>query len=159
MSSATTSKIPRVQKNTGAIMKAATQLETAEVINQLLESAPVPDDDPKDDTLVPITPQRIQPLIAQPQPDTHPLPLKNEGDTNVKPMLLPWVIGMAIKLETSASSKEESKDPDEASMSTKKIAVPQKKVFKTVKYKLKRKYVKPRKFPCVHCNESYCSHQ
>ena len=47
-------------KNTGTILQAATQQEMDEVINQLLESTPVPEDDPDDDTLLPIAPKMTQ---------------------------------------------------------------------------------------------------
>ena len=106
----------------------ATQQETADVLKQLSTMDDIPDDDPDDDTTIPIAPQ------LQQQPQVIP---KVEGplDTDIKPPMLPRVIGTAIKMEKPAG--------------TATTPQPQKKVFKTVEYKLKRKDVKPRRFSCV----------
>ena len=75
---------------------------------------------------------------------------------DVKPKLLPRVLGTAVKIETSVVSNDTSTAAGVSSTGP-KAAVPQKKVFKTVEYKLKCKHVKPRKFTCVGCNESFNS--
>ena len=100
----------------------ATQQETADVLKQLSTMDDIPDDDQDDDTTLPIAPQ----LQQQPQV-VH----KVEGrlDTDTKPLMLPRVIGKAIKREQPAGNATTPQS--------------QKKVFKTVEYKLKRKYVKP----------------
>ena len=112
----------------------ATQEETADVLKQLSTMDDIPDDNQDDDTTIPIAPQ------LQQQPQVIP---KVEGppDTDIKPPMLPRVIGTAIKMEKPAGT----------------VITPQsqKKVFKTVEYKLKRKYVKPRRFSCVGCNSSF----
>ena len=56
-------------------------------------------------------------------------------------LLLPRVLGTAIKIESPQAAET--------------MALPKKKVLKTVEYKLKRKYVKNRKFPCVKCTENF----
>ena len=61
-------------------------------------------------------------------------------DANIKPLLLSRVLGTAIKIETPSNNKKPNQ---------------KKKVFKTVEYKLKRKYSKPRKFSCVKCVEMF----
>ena len=110
----------------------ATQQETSDVLKQLASMDNVPEDDPNDDTILPITPQ--VPPVQQVQP-------KIEGgpNTDIKLPLLPRVLGTAIKIEKLADT------------------LPQKKVFKTVEYKLKRKYIKQRKFSCVGCNSSFAT--
>ena len=65
---------------------------------------------------------------------------KDAEDNNIKPLLLPRVLGTAIKIETPANNEKPKPKP---------------KVFKTVEYKLKRKYSKPRKFSCVKCVEKF----
>ena len=65
---------------------------------------------------------------------------KDAEDNNIKLLLLPRVLGTAIKIETPASNEKPNPKP---------------KVFKTVEYKLKRKYSKPRKFSCVKCVEKF----
>ena len=109
-----------------------TQQETSDVLKQLASMDNVPEDDPNDDTNLSIAPQ--VPPVQQVQP-------KIEGgpDTDIKLPLLPRVLGTAIKIEKPADT------------------LPQKKVFKTVEYKLKRKYIKQRKFSCVGCNSSFAT--
>ena len=126
-----TSAIPSTSRT---LTTPATQEETADVLKQLSTMDDIPDDDQDDDTTIPIAPQ------LQQQPQVIP---KVEGppDTDIKPPMLPRVIGTAIKMEKPAGT----------------AITPQfqKKVFKTVEYKLKRKYVKPRRFSCVGCNSSF----
>ena len=55
--------------------------------------------------------------------------------------MLPRVIGTAIKMEQPAGTAITPQS--------------QKKVFKTVEYKLKRKYVKPRRFSCAECDSIF----
>ena len=95
----------------------------------------IPEDDPNDDTFLPIVPHVQQP------PPTVPKAEKTESDVTVP--MLPRVIGTAIKVETQSEIATTSKST--------------KKVFKTVEYKLKRKYVKARRFSCVGCNSSFSS--
>ena len=73
----------------------ATQQETADVLKQLSTMDDIPDDDQDDDTTIPIAPQ------LQQQPQVIP---KVEGppDTDIKPPMLPRVIGTAIKMEKPA---------------------------------------------------------
>ena len=110
----------------------ATQEETADVLKQLSTMDNIPDDDHDDDTTIPIAPQ----LQQQPQPK-----VEGRQNTDIKPPMLPRVIGTAIKLEQPAGTATASQS--------------QKKVFKTVEYKLKRKYVKPRRFSCAGCDSFF----
>ena len=122
-------------------MKPATQQETADVIDQLLNMNPPLDEDTEDDTTVPITPISQQ-SVQTTQPSAPKLP-KVEADTatDVKPQLLPRVLGTAIKIE----------HPSMSNTSTTTGVAPKKKVFKTVEYKLKRK------FSCVKCTANFNS--
>ena len=114
----------------------ATRQQTADVLKQLSNMDDIPEDDPNDDTFLPIVPQVQQP------PPTEPKAEKSTEPDATFPML-PRVIGTAIKVETQSDTATTSKST--------------KKVFKTVEYKLKRKYVKSRKFSCVGCNSSFSS--
>ena len=127
----------------GTIMKRATQMETDEVINQLLDIDVHQEDNETGEYDIPIAPNQIpvQPVGTVPKTNTDAQTItKDAGNNNIKPLLLPRVLGTAIKIETSANN-ENSK--------------PKTKVFKTVEYKLKRRYSKPRKFSCVKCVEKF----
>ena len=124
------------QTATASTSKTLTNLDTQEeTVSNLKEAASkdaVPDDDPNDDedpTLLTV-PQAHQAQVAE--PDTT-----DEPETDTKPMMLPRIIGTAIKIEKATDT------------------LPQKKVFKTVEYKLKRKYTKQRKFSCTACNSRF----
>ena len=75
----------------------ATQQDTADVLKQLSTMDVIPDDDQDNDTTIPIAPQ------LQQQPQVIP---KVEGppDTDIKPPMLPQVIGTAIKMEKPAGT-------------------------------------------------------
>ena len=110
----------------------ATQEETISVLQELASMDIVPDDDPNDNDglTLPIPTNAIQ------QPEAEPN-TKKEPETDTKPMMLPRIIGTAIKIENTT------------------YRPPQKKVFKTVEYKLKRKYTKQRNFLCTVCNSRF----
>ena len=110
----------------------ATQEETFSVLKELANMDNVPDDDPNDDddTTLPIAP------LAPPTQETQPN-IKDVPETDTKPPMLPRIIGTAIKIEKATDT------------------LPQKKVLKTVEYKLKSKYHKQRKFKCTACNSSF----
>ena len=122
--------------NTCTLTTPATQQETADVLKQLSTMDDIPDDDQDDDTTLPIAPQ------LQRQPQVVP---KVEGrlDTDIKSPMLPGVIGPAIKMEQPTGDVTTSQS--------------QKKVLKMVEYKLKRKYVKPRRFSCAGCDSIFSS--
>ena len=127
----------------GTVMKPAKQKETDEVINQLLDIDMHPEDNKNDEYDVPLAPNQIQVqpsgTVQKTNKDEQATTADAEG-TNTKPLLLPRVLGTAIKIETPANNEK---------------FIPKKKVFKTVEYKLKRKYSKPRKFSCVKCVEKF----
>ena len=106
----------------------ATQQQTADVLKQLSNMDDIPEDDPNNDTFLPIVPQ-----VQQPPPTVPKVEKPTEPDVTVP--MLPRVIGTAIKVETQSDSVTTSKST--------------KKVFKTVEYKLKRKYVKSRDSPVL----------
>ena len=124
-------------------MKPATQKETDEVINQLLNIDVHQEDNENDEYDVPLAPNQIpvQPAGTVPKTnnDAQATATDAEGN-NIKLLLLPRVLGTAIKIETPANNEKPNPKP---------------KVFKTVEYKLKRKYSKPRKFSCVKCVEKF----
>ena len=124
-------------------MKPATQMETDEVINQLLDIDVQQEDNETGEYDVPIAPNQIpvQSVGTVPEANTDAqTTAKDAEDNNIKPLLLPRVLGTAIKIETSANNEKSKSKP---------------KVFKTVEYKLKRKYPKPRKFSCVKCVQKF----
>ena len=110
------------------IMKPATEKETDEVINQLLNIDIPQDDKTADEYNIPLAPIQVP---VQPTGDAS----KDEkikqtatpvaDDANIKPLLLSRVIGTAIKIETPSNNERPTQ---------------KKKVFETVEYKLKRKY-------------------
>ena len=112
----------------------ATQQETADVLKQLSATDDIPDDEQDSDTTLPIAPQSQQQLQVVPK-------VEGRLDTDTKPPMLPQVIGTAIKMEQPAGTAITPQS--------------QKKVFKTVEYKLKRKYVKPQRFSCVGCDSIF----
>ena len=114
----------------------ATQQETVDVLKQLSSMDEIPDDDLNDDGTILIVSQVQQPPRIIPK-------VKNQPGNDTKPAMLPRVIGTAIKVEKPSG--------------TVTTPQPRTKVFKTVEYKLKRKYAKPRKFSCVSCNSSFTS--
>ena len=125
----------------GIVMKPVTQMETDELLNQMLDIDAPQEDNEKGEYDVPIVPNLtpVQPAGRVPKTNTDAqVTTKNTEDNNSKPLLLPRMLGTAVKIETPANN-EKSK--------------PKLKVFKTVEYKLKRKYSKPRKFSCVNCVE------
>ena len=127
----------------GIVMKPAMQMETDEVINQLLDIDVHQEDNKNGEYDVPIAPNQIpvQPVGTVPKTNTDvQATTKDAEDNNIKLLLLPRVLGTAIKIETPANNKKTK---------------PKLKVFKTVEYKLKRKYSKPRKFSCVKCVEKF----
>ena len=128
----------------GTVMKPATQRETDEVINQLLYIDMHQEENEKDKYDVPLAPGliHVQPLGIPPNVDRVEQATPDVEGANIKPLLLPRVLGTAIKIETPSSNEKPT---------------PKKKVFKTVEYKLKRKYSKLRKFSCVKCAEKFKS--
>ena len=132
---ATTPQVPSaIASTTRTLTTPATQQETADVLKQLSTMDDIPNDDQDNDTTLPIAPQ----LQQQPH-----VVLKVEGQlgTDIKPLMLPRVIGTAIKMEQPAGNATTPQS--------------QKKVFKTVEYKLKRKYVKARRFSCAGCDSVF----
>ena len=135
MTTATTPQVSSaIASTTRTLTTPATQQETADVLKQLSTMDNIPNDDQDNDTTLPIAPQ----LQQQPH-----VVLKVEGQlgTDIKPLMLPRVIGTAIKMEQLAGNATTPQS--------------QKKVFKTVEYKLKRKYVKPRRFSCAGCDSVF----
>ena len=127
----------------GIVMKPTTQMETDKVINQLLDIDVHQEDNDNGEYDVPIAPNQIpaQPGGTVPKTNTDAqATTKDAEDNNIKLLLLPRVLGTAIKIEIPANNKKPKPKP---------------KVFKTVEYKLKRKYSKPRKFSCVKCVEKF----
>ena len=110
----------------------ATQEETVSFLKELASMDTIPDDNPNnnDGPMLPIAPHAHQQQEAVPNTEDEP-----EIDT--KPMMLPRIIGTTIKTEKTTDT------------------LPQKKVFKTVEYKLKRKYTKQQKFSCTACNSRF----
>ena len=111
----------------GTVMKPAMQMETDEVINQLLDIDVHQEDNETGEYDIPIVPNQIpvQPVGTVPKTNTDvQATTKDAEDNNIKPLLLPRVLGTAIKIETLANNKKSK---------------PKQKVFKTVEYKLKRK--------------------
>ena len=127
----------------GTVMKPATQKETDEVINQLLNIDMHQEDNVNDEYDVPLALNQIQvqPLGTVPKTNNDEKATTPDAEgTYIKPLLLPRVLGTVIQIETPANNEK---------------PIPKKKVFKTVEYKLKRKYSKPRKFSCVKCVEKF----
>ena len=127
----------------GTVMKLATQRETDGVINQLLNIDMHQEENEEGEYDVPLTPDQVhvQPSGILPNVDkVEQAAAPDVEGANIKPLLLPRVLGTAIKIETPSSNEKPT---------------PKKKVFKTVEYKLKRKYSKPRKFSCVKCVEKF----
>ena len=126
----------------GTVLKPATQRETDKVINQLLD-IDMHQEENENEYDVPLAPDQIhvQPLGILPNIDkVKQATAPDVEGANIKLLLLPRVLGTAIKIETPSSNEK---------------STPKKKVFKTVEYKLKRKYSKPRKFSCVKCVEKF----
>ena len=112
----------------GTVMKPATQMETDEVIKQLLDIDVHQEDNETGEYDIPIALNQIpvQPVGTVPKTNTDAqTTAKDAEDNNIKLLLLPRVLGTAIKIETSANNEKSKSKP---------------KVFKTVEYKLKRKY-------------------
>ena len=134
----TTVTTPKVSSAIDSITRTlttpATRQETADVLKQLSAMDDIPDDEQDGDTTLPIAPQLQQQLQVVPK-------VEGRLDTDTKPPMLPRVIGTAIKMEQPAGTAITPQS--------------QKKVFKTVEYKLKRKYVKPRRFSCVGCDSIF----
>ena len=127
----------------GIVLKPAMQMETDKVINQLLDIDVQQEDNETGEYDVPIAPNQIPVQSVGTVPETNTdaqTTAKDAEDNNIKPLLLPRVLGTAIKIETSANNEKSKSNP---------------KVFKTVEYKLKRKYSKPRKFSCVKCVQKF----
>ena len=127
----------------GIVMRLAMQMETDEVINQLLDIDVHQEDNENGEYDIPIAlnPIPVQLVGTVPKTNTDAqATTKDAEDNNIKPLLLPRVLGTAIKIETRANNEKPKPKP---------------KVFKTVEYKLKRKYSKPRKFSCVKCVEKF----
>ena len=83
--------------NTRTLTTPATQQETADVLKQLSTMDDIPDDDQDNDATLPIAPQ------LQQQPQVVPK-VKGRLDTDIKPPMLPRVIGTAIKMEQPAGN-------------------------------------------------------
>ena len=101
-------------------MKPATQMETDEVINQLLDIYVHQEENDNGEYDVPIVPNQIlvQPVGTVPKTNTDAeATTKDAEDNNIKPLLLPRVLGTAIKIETPANNEKPKLKP---------------KVFKTV---------------------------
>ena len=127
----------------GTVMKPATQMETDKVINQLLDIDVHQEDNETGEYDVPIVPNQIPVQSVGTVPETNTdaqTTAKYAEDNNIKPLLLPRVLGTATKIETLANNEKSKSKP---------------KMFKTVEYKLKRKYSKPRKFSCVKCVQKF----
>ena len=127
----------------GTVMKPATQRETDKVINQLLDINMHQEENKNDEYDVPLAPNQvqIQPMGTLPKVDNVEQATAPDAEgANIKPLLLPRVLGTAIKIETPSNNEK---------------PMLKKKLFKTVEYKLKRKYSKPRKFSCVKCVEKF----
>ena len=133
--------IVSTSSNMGTIMKPVSQKETDDVINQLLNIDVPLDNEQQDDYDVPLVPTKDK---TQPQPHLLLPPVApSRGDvSDKKPVLLPGVLDKAVKIEDPTP---DAKLP------------PKKKEFKTVEYKLKRKYTKSRNFICVQCSEKCAS--
>ena len=139
-----------VASTSRTITTPATQEETENVLKELASMDTLPDDDPADDdTKLPIAPPAPEapptlPIVADTldtnvtahTPQGQPL-ATNGGSVDIKPIMLPRVIGTAVKVEKPADTLH------------------QKRVFKTVEYKLKRKYTRQRKFSCVGCKSNF----
>ena len=85
----------------GIVMKPATQIETDEVINQLLDIDVHQEENENDEYDVPIAPNQIpvQPVGTVPKTNTDAqATAKYAEDNNIKPLLLPRVLGTAIKI-------------------------------------------------------------
>ena len=126
----------------GTVMKPTTQRETDKVINQLLDIDMHQEENENDEYEVPLAPDQVhvQPSGILPNVDKVEQAAPDVEGANIKPLLLPRVLDTAIKIETPSNNEKPT---------------PKKKVFKTVEYKLKRKYSKPRKFSCVKCVEKF----
>ena len=127
----------------GTVMKQATQRETDEVINQLLDIDMHQEENENDKYDVPLALDQVhvQPSGTVPKADNVEQATAPDAEgANIKPLLLPRVLGTTIKIETPVNNEK---------------PIPKKKVFKTVEYKLKRKYSKLRKFSCVKCVEKF----
>ena len=134
-SGSTTTPIP-TGKTT--VTKPASEKETKEVIDQLLNMN-VPQEDTVDNEYnVPIAPVRAH---EQPVGDTtKDAKIEPAPPDGAPPLLLLRIIGTAIKIENPVN---------------KETTTAKKKVFKTVEYTLKRKYSKPRNFSCAKCANKF----
>ena len=120
------------------VTKLATEQETKEVINQLLNMDLPQDSEETGEYDVPLAPNpvHVQPTGVDRNEDGG----TQDVDQDTKPLLLPRVLGTAIKMESAPNSEKSTQ---------------RKKVFKTVEYKLKRKYSKLRNFSCVKCAKKF----
>ena len=93
----------------GIVMKPATQMETDEVINQLFDIDVHQEDNENGEYDIPIAPNQIpvQPVGTVPKTNTDTQATTKEAeDNNIKPLLLPRVLGTAIKIETLANNEK-----------------------------------------------------
>ena len=140
-STATTTKtMDAVPSTSGTQMVAATSEETKRTFDHLLNLGETADfdDDNENAGLVPLVP-----LAPQPQQDAT--------QQNPNTVMLPLIIGTAIKIETPHDMVKK-KDTTEEKKDEKK------KTFVTVEYMLKCKYVKTTcKFPCGRCTKVFAN--
>ena len=93
----------------GTVMKPATQKETDEVINQMLDMDLHPEDNEKDGYDVPLAPNQIQVQpseMVQKTNNNEQTTAPDAEGTDTKPLLLPRVLGTAIKIETPANNEK-----------------------------------------------------
>ena len=123
MSTATQPAEASTSSGKGTVMKPATQRETDEVINQLLDIDMLQEENEKDEYDVPLALDQVhvQPPGIPPNVDKAEQAAPDVEGANIKPLLLPRVLGTAIKIETPSSNEKPTL---------------KKKVFKTVEYKL-----------------------
>ena len=102
------------------------------------------EDEDTDEYDVPLMPVQV-PEKPTPGPSNTVKPERTQtekatDDDDSKPMLLPRVLGTAVKIEFPANNEKPK---------------PKKRIIKTVEYKLKRKYTKNRNFSCVGCADKF----
>ena len=93
----------------GTIMKPATQKETDEVINQLLDIDMHQKENENDEYDVPLAPDQVhvQPSGTVPKTDNVEQATAPDAEgANIKPLLLPRVLGTVIKIENPANNEK-----------------------------------------------------
>ena len=108
MSTATQPAEASTSSGKGIVMKPATKRETDELINQLLDIDMPQEENQKDEYDVPLAPYQVhvQPPGVPPNVDKAEQAAPDVAGANIKPLLLPRVLGTAIKIETSSSNEK-----------------------------------------------------